>query len=294
MQHKNGGGGQQNKNDTKNIEKYREITYSDIVVIANRELKNKVKQINTNIEFINEDSLIENLTYKHIESMLIDSKPTGWFFQQFLKMAYCFISYDDFYLSWDCDSLLIKKLHISNVFLNALPIYIKPNHPYYTTINKLLDIKIDNNHQFMCEFMIFNKNIMRDLCSKLNPKNTKEFYKPIIDLVNIDNKIYSFSEFETYANYAINNYDIYKLSYYPVYRCGGRFYDKIPPLDEPLVKDFAKTYYVLQFNHWDKKVPFAKILHNKTLRKIIGFKNLMRIYYYSGLYKKDFNLLALQ
>lgn len=252
-------------------------------------MKYSVKKINNNIEFIDEDNLIKNLNFKKVESLLIDSTSSGWFFQQFLKMAYSFVSDNEFYLSWDCDSLLIRKLDINldNVFLNALPAKIAPNHPYYNTINKLLNIKINNKIQFMCEFMIFNKSIMKNLCDSLNPQNTKEFYIPIINIVNSNNKIYSFSEFETYANYALN-YNLYKLLYYPVYRCGGRFYDKVPSLDDPLVKDFAKTYYVLQFNHWDKKVTFAKVLHNKALRKIIGFKNLMRIYYYLGFYKRDF------
>lgn len=208
-------------------------------------------------------------------------------------MAYSFQTTKDFYLSWDCDSLLIRELHIdtNKPFLNALPIKIPTNHPYYNTIRKISNISIDNNHQFMCEFMLFNTAIMQDLCTSINPKNPKEFYIPIINAVNIDDTRYSFSEFETYANFALS-YNKYQLCFYPVYRCGGRFYDEIPNLNEPLLKDFATTYYTLQFNHWDSKVTFAKLLHNKTLRRIIGFKNLMRIYYYGGFYKRDFQNIA--
>lgn len=204
-------------------------------------------------------------------------------------MAYSFVCDSNIYLSFDSDCLLIKELEIdiNKPFLNQLPADIPLNHPYFQTIRELLNIDVDYKVQYMCEFMIFNKFIMQDLCKTLNPCNSYRFYDPILKLIKYDDKKYSFSEFETYGNFA-KQYKLYTYKYYPVYRCGGRFYDSIPNLDDPLVKDFATTYYILQFNHWDSIVPFARILNNNFIRKIIGFKNLMRIYYYAGFYKRDF------
>lgn len=278
-----GGGG------NKELVTKRSLCKDDIYVIARHNLKAYIQ--NLGVSFIDEDSLLDNLTFKTIHSTLLDPRPCGWFFQQFLKMAYSFVCQKEFYLSWDCDSLLIKEftINLDSVFLNALPARISPNHPYYNTFTTLLNLKFNNNYQFMCEFMIFNKSIMQDLCKTLNQKQPQYFYQPIISLVNKDSKTYSFSEFETYANFVLNHYkDTYQLQFYPVYRCGARFFKEIPSLDNALVRDFGKTYYMLQFNHWDNPVPFARILHNQTLRKIIGFKNLMRIYFYGGFYKRDF------
>lgn len=248
-------------------------------------MKESVLRIDSKIEFIDEDLLLDGLNIAYLRKFFDDD--AGWFFQQFLKMAYSFICKREFYLSFDADCLLIRDLKIDKVFLNAMPTKIDINHPYFMTIQKLLNIKIDIAHQYMCEFMIFNKNIMQDLCKALNANNPTLFYEPIIRLVSSNKDKYSFSEFETYANFALS-YDVYDIRYIPVYRCGGRFYSEIPSMSDSLLKDFAKVYYLLQFNHWDKPVSFAKILHNRFLRKILGFKNLMRIYYYFGFYKRDF------
>lgn len=261
------------------------ISRSDIIAIASKEIKEDI--LNLGIGFLDEDSLLTNLSFTKIKSLLLDSTHTGWFFQQFLKMAYSFVCKEEFYLSWDCDSLLIKEMVIDKPFLNALPAKIPINHPYYNTIRELLDVSLDNTKQFMCEFMLFNKPIIQNLCEALNKQNKEEFYLPILDLVNKDNKTFSFSEFETYGNYALK-YHMYELRFYPIYRCGGRFYHEIPSLEDELLKEFAKTYYLLQFNHWDNIKPYAKILRNRFLRKLVGFKNLMRIYYYGGFYKRDF------
>ena len=263
------------------------------MIIANVDMKKSILKIDNTIEFIDEDLLLDGLNIAYLHQFFGDD--AGWFFQQFLKMAYSFICTREFYLSFDCDCLLIRdlKININKPFLNAMPIKIDINHPYFATIQKLLNIKIDSAHQYMCEFMIFNKNIMQDLCKVLNPRDSTLFYEPIIRLVSKNRDKYSFSEFETYANFALA-YDVYDFTYIPVYRCGGRFYDKIPTLQDSLLRDFAKVYYLLQFNHWDKPVWFAKILHNKFLRKILGFKNLMRIYYYFGFYKKDFKNILME
>ena len=200
-------------------------------------------------------------------------------------MAYAFICKEEFYLVWDSDSLLIRELIIDleNPFLNAIPHSIDSNHPYINTMHELLNINRKCKYQFMCEFMLFKKSIMLDLISKLGGK---EFYIPILNKAISNPKKYSFSEFETYARFSLSA-NIYELKYYPVYRCGARFFASIPNLNNALIKEFAKTYYTIQFNHWDRKVAFAKIIENKILLSIFGLKNLMRIYYYFGFYNKD-------
>lgn len=266
--------------------KIEKISYENIVVIANNKIRDIVESINNRIIFIDEDNLINGLDTTKIKNC-IDNKGINyaWYFQQFLKMAYAFICKEEFYLVWDSDSLLIRELLIDlqNPFLNALPHSIDSNHPYINTMHELLNITRKCKYQFMCEFMLFKKSIMLDLISKLGGK---EFYIPILNKAISNPNKYSFSEFETYARFSLST-NIYELKYYPVYRCGGRFFDSIPRLDNELIKKFSKTYYTIQFNHWDRKVKFAKILENKILMSIFGFKNIMRIYYYFGFYKRD-------
>lgn len=266
--------------------KITKIAYEDIVVIANLKMKSNIESINNRIIFIDEDNLINGLDTTKIKNC-IDNKGINyaWYFQQFLKMAYAFICKEEFYLVWDSDSLLIRELLIDlqSPFLNALPHSIDSNHPYINTMHELLNINRKCKYQFMCEFMLFKKSIMLDLIAKLGEK---EFYIPILNKAISNPKKYSFSEFETYARFSLST-NIYELKYYPVYRCGARFFASIPDLNNALIKEFAKTYYTIQFNHWDRKVAFAKIIENKILMSIFGLKNLMRIYYYFGFYNRD-------
>ncbi|WP_343286592.1 DUF6492 family protein [Helicobacter sp. 12S02634-8] len=223
-----------------------------------------------------------------LDKFHINTQYTGWFFQQFLKMSFYQIAPSDIYMSFDADCFLIRDLVIDNIFFNVLDGNLPSNHPYIATNKILLELPNFHHMQFMSEFMIFQSPILKELIARME-QNKHNFFENILRIIGQDPLGLSFSEFECYANYCLaHQKGGYHLRQLPVLRIGGRFFESIDQVDNQVLKDFAKHYYMLQFNHWDKLSPYAKWIQNKTLRKILGVKNLLRIYHKTGQYKRDF------
>ena len=92
----------------------------NVVFIGNEETENLIKEmkssLNFSINFINEKILldvdkIKQLIKKRNETAVIRS---GWYIQQFLKMAYSNFTQDKFYLVWDSDTIPVKKVNMFN------------------------------------------------------------------------------------------------------------------------------------------------------------------------------------
>lgn len=198
-----------------------------IIIIASNESILSIKELlgeKLNVEYIDEDILYEGMTYNTIKSLLYDicrdSKLTGWYFQQFLKMAYAYICIDDYYLAFDADTI---PLHHISYFVNDKPQFIiksEYNKPYFDTMNRLFDGRVkrmDKSESYIAENMMFQKRIMIEIIESINGNvNLKgaTFFEKILRA--IDKKVVmntGYSEFETYGNYV--------MTYYP------RTYEKI-------------------------------------------------------------------
>ncbi|RDU65648.1 hypothetical protein [Helicobacter sp. MIT 14-3879] len=74
----------------RNVDRF--IRPNKITIITKDEIISKFKKQYTNINFINEDSLYNGLSYKSVQNKLTSlggcKNRTGWYLQQFLKMAY--------------------------------------------------------------------------------------------------------------------------------------------------------------------------------------------------------------
>ena len=71
----------------KKIPLFQKLISKNIVIIS----KAKVKPFCKDVKFYDEDNLINNLSYENLFNALKNynaEKRTGWYFQQFLKMAY--------------------------------------------------------------------------------------------------------------------------------------------------------------------------------------------------------------
>ena len=66
-----------------------------IVVIGNEQVGNKLSGIKE-VVFLNEDTLYPSLSFDNVKSIKRkisgSDKRTGWYFQQFLKMAYSYVT----------------------------------------------------------------------------------------------------------------------------------------------------------------------------------------------------------
>lgn len=195
-----------------------------IVILGNTNIKREVSNLES-VVFVNEDELYPDLSFdkvRKIKKVLSGSeRRTGWYFQQFLKMAYSYICAEDYYLIWDADTIPIKKIDLfSNTGIPFLDYrqYEKSDECYNETQNSLLadeTLKKSVQKSFITEHMLINVEIMKNLINDLASSGTadkKSFWINI--LYSIPQKqinLSGFSEFECYAAYV--------LKYYPQKYC---------------------------------------------------------------------------
>ena len=182
---------------------------------------------------IDENKLYDGLSFDVIKDLFIRLGRTkngpGWYFQQFLKMAYAISDYCDtnYYLSWDSDTIPLQKIEFFNE--NSKPFFtMKTEHhePYFHIIERLLGITSINNRSYIAEHMMFNKTIMIELinCIQSNSRlGGNIWFEKIIYALDPESiSPMGFSEFETYGNYCLNYYpNTYIERTLPSFREGG-------------------------------------------------------------------------
>jgi hypothetical protein len=163
----------------------------------------------TNVEIQDEDFLLEGLSFYKIKEILQNSnlsvKATGWYFQQFLKMAWSFSEkcYET-YTVWDCDTFPLQPVTLfwnEKICINLKTEYQKP---YFETIKDLLGLEKQTPASFISEYMTIDKKVMNELINKIESvkKYSGSFFEKIIS--SIKNGLpgeRNFSEFETYGTY---------------------------------------------------------------------------------------------
>lgn len=184
-------------------------------------------------EVIDEDELLNGLNYLSLKKLFKElgrnEMKTGWYYQQFLKMAFALSNYCNklYYLSWDSDTIPLRKISFFDE--NGIPYFtMKTEHhtPYYDTLERLLALSKFNSRSYISENMMFNKNIMIELINSIQSNNNlegKSWYEKIVySLVPESVSLMGFSEFETYGNYCYNYHPYaYIERTLPSFRRGG-------------------------------------------------------------------------
>lgn len=216
---------------------------------------------------IDEDRLIEELSFSDVYSYLKgkkhEVKRTGWYFQQFLKMAFAKSDYcKDYYLSWDSDTLPLS--HIA-FFSGKQPLFTlkKEYHkPYFDTIECLLGLHKLKNESFIAEHMLFNGKIMRGLIDDIEiryPPN--RYWKSIINAISVNGEGNYFSEFETYGTYCEAHYPgFYGYQKLNTFRTAAMIQGR--HINERFLDRLAIDLDIVSFEVQDERFPynFEKIL----------------------------------
>ncbi len=240
------------------IKKY--INPKRIVVISNSSvlLSNKQVFTNENVEFLDENRIIPGLTYNHVKELLSKyhaEERTGWYFQQFLKMAYSYISPYEFYVSWDADTIPLKQVNFFDSY-NKPVFSLKDeyNKAYFETIYSIFGIEKKIEKSFICEHMIFNKEIMREIISKISECNPLNYWFDNI-IANISKdalKASGFSEFETYGTYVLEYHrDFYSFKDIITLRTGRRFFGD--DVSQEVLSWLSTFYDAVSFEKWDNR-----------------------------------------
>lgn len=251
------------------IKKYIEPT--KIYIISNSCIKKTVEAFG--LEFIDENKMVEGLSFEIVRDILKQygaEKRTGWYFQQFLKMAYSQICGTDYYLSWDADTIPLRTL--SMFCENGIPILnMKREYhkPYFDTIENLFGIKKNASKSFIAEHMIFNKTIMIEIISNISQKSNGVWFENIIKAIPQEYIQQSgFSEFETYGTYVLEHYpQLYEQKEIRAVRKGKMIFGAIP--DSNVLTWLSKHYLSISFEKTQDKRIHTRIYTHTTFRRFI-------------------------
>lgn len=218
------------------------------------------------VEWMDENSLIP---FDRLQSAMIervrsegyemgeDSKP-GWYYQQFLKLAYAYVCEDEYYMSWDSDTLPLRRIKMFNdrgkPYLDTKAEY---NPGYFKTIKNLFGLEKSYERSFIAEHMLFNKTYVLEMLDEICALSVKgdEFYEKIFNAIDIDNMKLGFSEFETYGTWVINRHpDAYALRLWRSMRRCNLFTDS-RDLTSADIAWLARDYDAASFESYHPLIP---------------------------------------
>lgn len=219
---------------------------------------------------IDENSLLDGMTIGSIKELYSQLNRTkigvGWYFQQFLKMAFSLSDYcdTDYYLSWDSDTIPLRKIDFFNE--NGKPYFTMKSEchkPYFVAIERLLGITKTNNRSYIAENMLFNKGIMVELISRIQSNDQLKgsyWYEKIIYALEPESvSPMGFSEFETYGTYCLNFYPgFYNERTLPSFRKGGLVQGRF--VSERILKQLSFDQAIATFEIYDRPpFPWGKL-----------------------------------
>ncbi len=234
----------------------RNILNGQLIFVGNAEVGELALQLNLGerVGFINEDDVLPFADVHAIMQDVLQTEDvprgvTGWYYQQFLKMQYCFCCEDEYYLVWDGDTIPCKPFTMfsEDGATPFLDLKRELHEEYFVTLGKLFPgMHKCIEPSFISEHMLMKCEIMKSLIGDImkNPRLKGEsFYERIIRCIDREKLVSnSFSEFETYGTYACFKYlGSYRLRNWHSFRYAGHFFrpDEITDSDyQWLGRDF--------------------------------------------------------
>lgn len=187
---------------------------SKIFIIGSRSNELDVIIKKFKCEHVNEQELLNKneLNIKYIYSNIDRS---GWLYQQFLNyQAICTLGNENFKLAINSDTVFSKKqkfIKNNKMVFNASNTY---HYPYFLIASKLLDLNKTTTVSFTSHHILYNKKIFMEMINYIEKKYNKKWYKAILDNLNFS-ILSNHSDFETYAQFAIKNYnELITIEYY--------------------------------------------------------------------------------
>lgn len=221
-----------------------------LIFVGNEEVETLTQCLNLGkcVEFIHEDTIlpfekVEKIMKNVLRTESVARGITGWYYQQFLKMQYCFLCRDEYYLVWDGDTIPCKPFQMFHEE-EEIPFFdLKREYheEYFVTIGKLFPgMHKCIESSFISEHMLIKCEVMKSLIGDIMGNEQligASFYERIIRCIDEDKLTSnSFSEFETYGTYVCFKYfNSYRLRNWHSFRYAGYFFDP----DEISDSDYA-------------------------------------------------------
>lgn len=158
---------------------------------------------------------------------------TGWYYQQFLKMAYARLCPDAYYLVWDGDTVPCRPFSMfqEESGIPYLDLKREYHEEYFHVMSQILPgMKKSIEKSFISEHMLISCDIMKRLLNDIESNADicgKAFWEKVIYAIDADKlQSNSFSEFETYGTYVVCNCPAtYRFRDWHSFRYGGLYFN---------------------------------------------------------------------
>lgn len=257
------------------IKKY--IPCKNIIVITSSTCFNELEGVKT----IDEDLVIEGMSIEIIRKILKrrignDSR-AGWYFQQFLKLGYCYLCLDEYYLIWDADTIPVRPFKLfdslDRPYLTVKDLELTST--YIPSLQAILGRMRLDNKTYIAEHLLFNVEITKCLIKFIQENSNlqgEKFYEKILNSIpdNLLNES-GFSEYETYARFIKKYYaDLYVER--NVIAIGNA--KKYVPVECPddVLKWAAKSVELLTIENYEKQGVWSRLNRFGIIRFAISLK----------------------
>lgn len=220
------------------------ITFGRIYFVGAKGVKEALEKssIAGKVGYINEDDIIpfndvHEVMKAHMEPVLMGRDlprgVTGWYYQQFLKMQYTQICENEYYMTWDGDTIPTAPFSMFKEGTDTpyMDLKVEMHQEYFDTMGILIPgMRKCIEKSFISEHMLFNVSLMKMLINKIMENDElpgEKFYEKIIHAITPERiQQSSFSEFETYGTFVcFNDPSAYRLRDWHSFRLAGEFFD---------------------------------------------------------------------
>lgn len=263
-------------------EKY--LPINQLIFIGSDKVQRELKRRSFDkIYFIDENTIIDKQRVCDIIADITNGdeaavERSGWYLQQFLKMAYAQYCEDDYYLIWDADTAPLKRIDMFELDYPLFDIRIEEHMPFFNTIANLfggMHKMIEGS--FVAEHMVINCDIMNCLLAEIDNNSYLQgssWYEKILRAIEKEELPWSgFSEFETYGTYCMARYP-QKYRFREWHSCReGNLYFEAGNLTLKEEKWLAREFDALSFEKWQHRNSFAPFLEAAFSRVLCRIAN---------------------
>lgn len=265
------------------------LPVEEIVFIGDCEVGRLLEQADLGAQYrhLDENTLLPLAGVKAVIEDMFGGKAVtrgfaGWYYQQFLKLAYASVCEDAYYLSWDGDTVPIRRLSFFTQDKPYMGLKNEYHAPYFETLSRLfpgMHKVIEDS--FIAEHMVFAKDLVMQMLDEVMQAEHLQgdnFYERILRAVGTEHlNGNSFSEFETYGTYvAFRQPQRYELRRWNSFRyCGSYFTPEDITQEE--IDWLAKDFQALSFEKGDTPSPQADFFRNPKYRSRLSARYILEV-----------------
>ncbi len=275
------------------------LPVSELVFVGNDELCEIVnddiarKHTGKPVKSLNEEELVERqpvIDYvkervASIDPELVSRVRPGWYYQQFLKMAFADFCDGDHYMTWDMDTVPLRNVEMfDHVGHPVFDLKSEHNPGYFKTIGNLLGLQKNVDGSFVSEHMIFRKDYMKEMIDNINNSDIdgRNVWEKVINAIDMEYIALGFSEFETYGTFVTDRHpDAYGYRRFVSLRRGSWFLNPAELTDED-INWLKQDYDAITFENAAVVPDMAQLFRNPKYRNNMSAKKFYETILESG------------